>query len=92
MEREQILTEGWWRWAVNLRQTMYKLQTALCQKGVYIKINQKQHFSEKAGRMVTKYVLQEKQTHNGKMKNVTLLETYQQAEVVKALAEMYGGG
>ena len=60
---------------MNLRQTMYKLQTALCQKGIYIKINQKQHFSEKAGRMVTKYVLQEKQTQNGKNKKVTPLET-----------------
>lgn len=77
---------------MNLRQTMYKLQTALCLKGRYIKINQFQHYSDKAGRMVTKYVLQEKRDCNGKMKNVTILETYQQVEAVKFLAEMYGGG
>ena len=77
---------------MNLRQVMYKLQTALCQKGIYIKINQQQHYSEKTGRMVTKYVLQKKQEHDGEIKNVTVLETYQQAEVVKFLAEMYGGG
>lgn len=77
---------------MNLRQVMYKLQTALCQKGIYIRINQKQHYSEKTGRMVTKYVLQEKQEHDGKAKNVTVLETYQQAEVVKFLTGIYGGG
>lgn len=42
--------------------------------------------------MVTKFVLQEtKQNDAGKMKNVTLLETYQMAEVVKKLAAIYGG-
>jgi len=39
--------ERWGAWIVNLRQTMYKLQTALCQKGVYININQYQHYSKK---------------------------------------------
>lgn len=77
---------------MNLRQTMYKLQTALRKKGIYIKIDQKQYYSEKTGRMVTKYVLHEKQEHGGKTKNVTVLETCQQAEVVKFLAEIYGGG
>lgn len=69
---------------MNLRRTIYKLQTALCQKGVYVKINQTQHYSEKSERMVTKYIV--------KIGKDTILETYQQAEVVKALAEMYGGG
>lgn len=69
---------------MNLRRTINKLQTALCQKAVYVKINQQQYYSESAGRMVTKYVLK-----NGKD---TILETYQQAEVVKFLADMYGGG
>lgn len=77
---------------MNLKQTMYKLQSALCQKGIYIKINQEQHYSNKAERMVTKYVLQTKQEHNRKIKNVTILETYKQSEVVKFLAEINGGG
>lgn len=70
---------------------MYKLQTALCKKGKYIKINQYQHYSEKSGRMVTKFVIQEIRTIGKKQKSVTIFETYRQAEVVKFLAEMYGG-
>lgn len=71
---------------------MYKLQTALCQKGVYVKINQQQTFSERSERMVTKYVLKTEQEVDGKKKNVTILETYHAADVVKKLADMYGGG
>lgn len=77
---------------MNLKRLAYKLQTALCQKGRYIRINQFQSYSEKAERMVTKYVLTEKRTLNtGKQKNVTILETYQMADIVKTLAELYGG-
>ena len=77
---------------MNLKRLAYKLQTALCQKGRYIRINQFQSYSEKVERMVTKYVLTEKRTlENGKRKNVTILETYQMADIVKTLAEMYGG-
>lgn len=65
---------------------------ALCQKGRHIKINQFQSYSEKAGRMVTKFVLQEtKKLETGNMTTVTVLETYQLAEVVKKLAAIYGG-
>lgn len=77
---------------MNIKRIAYKLQTALCQKGRYIRINQFQSYSEKAERMVTKYVLTEKRTlENGKRKNVTILETYQMADIVKTLAELYGG-
>lgn len=76
----------------SLRQLSTKLQTALCQKGRHIKVNQFQSYSEKAGRMVTKFVLQEtKQNDAGKVTTVTHLETYQLAEVVKKLAAIYGG-
>lgn len=76
---------------MNLRRTANKLQLALCQKGKYIKINQYQSYSEKSERMVTKFVLTEKRkTPTGKLKNFTILETYQMAEVVKELARMYG--
>lgn len=78
---------------MNIRKTMYKLQTALCKKGRFIKINQMQAYSPKAKRMVTKYVLTEKQiTPLGREKTVKLLETHQAADVVKFLAEEYGGG
>lgn len=76
---------------MNIKRIAYKLQTALCQKGRYIRINQYQSYSDKAERMVTKYVLTEKRTlENGKRKNVTILETYQMADIVKTLAELYG--
>lgn len=77
--------------SMNLRRTANKLQTALCQKGKYVKINQYQSYSSKAERMVTKFVLVEKrETPTGKQKDFTILETYQLAEVVKKLARMYG--
>lgn len=76
----------------SMRQLAHKLQTALCQKGRHIKVNQFQSYSEKAGRMVTKFVLQETRKNDaGKVKTVTHLETYQMAEVVKKLAAIYGG-
>lgn len=65
------------------------MQTALCLRGRRIKINQFQHYSEELGRMVTKYVLVEERIG---AKNVTILETYQMADVVKTLAALYGGG
>lgn len=76
-----------------LKSIVYKLQTALCQQGRYIKINQHQAYSERQGRMVTKYVLQEtRELPSGKREAVTILETYQLADVVKKLAAIYNGG
>lgn len=75
---------------MNTRRLAKKLQTALCLKGRHIKINQYQSYSAKSERMVTKFVLQEVQeTPNGKRKSVTLLETYQMADVVMLLAKLY---
>lgn len=76
----------------NLRGIAAKLQTALCRKGIYVKINQIQTYSEKSERMVTKYMLIQTERIAGRNKNTTILETYQLAEVVKRLADMYGGG
>ena len=42
---------------MNLRRMAHKLQQALCYKGIIIKINQVQSYSEKAERMVNKYVI-----------------------------------
>lgn len=78
---------------MNIKKIAYKLQMALCQKGKIIKINQHQNYSQKAERMVTKYVLQEIiTTSKGKRKSVTIFESYQMADIVKFLAELYGGG
>ena len=77
---------------MSIRKLAHKLQTALCQKGRFIKINQFQSYSERAGRMVTKYVLTEKRLdERGRKKDFVILETYQMADVVKKLAAMYEG-
>lgn len=74
---------------MNIKRLAYKLQTALIQKGRYIKINQYQTYSERAERMVTKYVLLERRMNSvGKMKDFVIMESYQMAEIVKRLAEM----
>ena len=69
--------------AMNLRKTMYKLQTALNMSGRRVKINQYQSWSDLQKRMVTKFVIIE----DGE----TVLETYQTVEAVKTLANMLGG-
>ena len=78
----------------NLRGIAARLQTALCKKGIFVKINQVQAYSEKSERMVTKYMLIRTEKVNGRNKNTTILETYRLAEAVKLLADMYedGGG
>lgn len=74
---------------MNVKRLAYKLQTALAQKGRFIKINQYQNYSPKAERMVTKYVLVEKKSDSkGKQKDFVIMETYQMAEVVKKLAKL----
>lgn len=75
----------------NLRALAYKLQNALLANGVKIKINQMQAYSERMYRMVTKYVVYEYRPDE-KPKNVTLLETYQIADVVNLLAGLYSDG
>lgn len=81
---------------MNIKRLMYKLQTALCMRGTKIKINQRQVWSEKSERMVTKYVIQ-KEIFDKKLQRsryVTDLESYQAADVVKYLAGLLddGGG
>lgn len=77
---------------MNLHATARKLQTALALKGRYIKINQLQSYSERAERMVTKFVLFEKRNVEGKEKNVTICSTYSMADVVKTLAAILNDG
>ena len=72
----------------SLRALVAKLQTALTQKGRYIKINQFQSWSDRQQRMVTKFVVCEKRMINDKYKDVSILETYQMAEVAKGLASL----
>ena len=71
---------------MNAKRTMYKLQTALCAKGIKVKINQRQHWSENTGRMVTEYLV----VLDGFYKPV--FESYRPHEIVQYLAGMLDGG
>lgn len=75
-----------------LKSIANKLQKALTLKGVYITINQNQFYSDKLEKMCTKYVLKEKMEIDGKMQNVTLLETFRMVDVVNFLADLLNGG
>ncbi len=77
---------------MNLKRLMYKMQTALLCKGVRVKINQFQSYSEQSKRMITKYVLTVPKQHGDKIKNEKLLESYRLSEVVQKLAELLRGG
>lgn len=72
----------------NLKALTHKLQTALCARGRYIRINQFQSWSDRKQRMVTKFVICEKRIVDDKHKSVTIMETYQMADVVKTLARL----
>lgn len=74
---------------MNLRRTMFKLQTALIHQGKPVKINQAQSYFQDSGKMVTKYMLRIPGEGDGK--DVTILETYKAAEVVQMLAGMLNG-
>ena len=75
-----------------LKSIANKLQRALTMNGRYITINQNQFYSEKLEKMCTKYVLKEKMEIDGKMQNVTLLETFRMVDVVNFLADLLNGG
>ena len=75
-----------------LKSIANKLQKALTMNGRYITINQNQFYSEKLEKMCTKYVLKEKMEIDGKMKDVTLLETFRRVDVVNFLADLLNGG
>ena len=77
---------------MNLKKLMYKLQTALLCKGVKVKINQFQSYSEQSKRMITKYVLTVPKQEGYKIKNEKLLESYRLSEVVQKLVELLWGG
>ncbi len=77
---------------MNLKRLMYKMQTALLCKGVRVKINQFQSYSEESKRMITKYVLTVPKQEGDKIKNEKLLESYRLSEVVQKLAELLRGG
>lgn len=76
---------------MNLKRLMYKLQTALLCRGVKVKINQYQSYSEQNRRMITKYVLTVPRQKGDVVRDEKLLESYRLSEVVTKLAEFMKG-
>lgn len=77
---------------MNIKATIKKLQRALISKGIIYKINTYQFYSEEQCRFITGYSVTEKQAYekkNGEMsvKDVELLNTCSQVEVLQWFAE-----
>lgn len=79
---------------MNIKQTITKLQKALLHRGRIYKLNTYQFYSEQQNRLITGYRITEKQPYkkkNGEMskKDVELLNTCSQVEVLKWFAEKW---
>lgn len=74
----------------NFNQIMRKLQTAIVNKGVKVKVNTHQFFSNEQNRMVTGYTVTERKWSEKKKKDAdqVVLKTCSTVEVVKFLAKM----
>ena len=73
--------------------TEIEIMTGLTRmQGRKIKINQIQAYSQKVGKMITKYiVIESRELEDGRTKNETLLETYSMVDIAKLLALLYRG-
>ena len=77
---------------MNIRTTVYKLQKALLMQGRKIKINQIQAYSQKVGKMITKYiVIESRELEDGRTKHECFLKTYSMVDIAKLLALLYRG-
>lgn len=70
---------------MNIKQTTTKLQKALLHRGHIYKLNTYQFYSEQQNRLITGYKITEKQGE----KNVELLNTCSQVEVLKWFADKW---
>lgn len=79
---------------MNLRKIARQLQTALCQQGRRIKINQIQYYSERTERMGTMYIVSESVYDDEQGKNVTheYCSSPKLLDVVQTLHALYKGG
>ena len=71
----------------NYKSLMRKLQTALAQRGECVSVTSLSVWSEKAGRMLTKWVLSRKA--DGKYH--AIYETWQAPDMVKHMVSIYNG-
>lgn len=74
----------------NFNQIMRKLQMAILNKGVKVKVNTHQFFSKEQNRLVTSYTVTERKWSEKKKKiaDQVILKTCSTVEVVKFLAKM----
>lgn len=78
---------------MNLRATAKRLQQALCLRGRYIQINQRQYYSEKSGRMGTIYTVCESvEGDDGKRHRKVCAESPAFGDVVTTLVSLYKSG
>lgn len=79
----------------NLRGKMKKLQTAIIKRGMVVKINQNQFYSEDQNRMITSYrIITPVECYNQgkkewKTKDYEVLKTYSMVEVIYCLLDIY---
>lgn len=76
---------------MNYLRTARQIQTGLIHKGIRYRLNTSQFFSEEQNRMITVYSVTEKQAYKKKngemsMKDVQLLRTCSQVDVLKWFA------
>ena len=73
-----------------LNQLIRKLQTAILNKGVKVKVNTHQFFSNEQNRMMTSYTVTERKWSDEKRRitDQMVLKTCSTVEVVKFLAKM----
>ena len=78
---------------MNLRASAKRLQQALCLRGRYIQINQRQYYSEKTGRMGTIYTVCESvEGEDGKRHRTVYAESPAFGDVVTVLVSLYKSG
>ena len=77
---------------MNLNSIMRKLQRAILQRGLVIKIGSTQFYSAEQGRMITMWILSTPTLQNGRngwrMRDYEILKTARAVEAVKCLAEI----
>ena len=77
---------------MNLNSIMRKLQRAILQRGLVIKIGSTQFYSAEQGRMITMWILSTPTLQNGRngwrMRDYEILKTASAVEAVKCLAEI----
>lgn len=79
---------------MNLNAIMRKLQRAILQKGLVIKIGSTQFYSEEQNRMITIYILstrvmQKNQRDEWKEKDYEILRTASKIEIVNCLNDIW---